>query len=371
MLEARDRVGGRIWTVERDGYHVDLGGAWLGPKQDAVHALARELGIGTHRTYDHGDSVLTMGTTVSRFRGTVPKLNPIALGALGLGMARLDAMAKKVPIDAPWEAKRARTWDARSAGDWIARNAPRRCRARAARRDRARADDVRPERGVAAALPLPRALGERVAAAAGDRGRLPGGARRRRRRHHGRRSSPRSSASVCSCARRCARSRRRATACASSTDDAEVAARRVIVATPPALATQIDVHARVARRSRSTPRTHAGRIDLQVRRDLRGRVLAGRRLLRYVGRDRAPARDVDRLRADRRPAGRDGHVRVRARTAARSPRSAPDDRRRLVLDALTARFGARAATPGRVRRAGLGASSPGRTAASWRTCRPA
>jgi monoamine oxidase len=124
VLEARDRVGGRIWTVERDGYHVDLGGAWLGPKQDAVHALARELGVGTHRTHDRGDSVLSAGGSISRYRGDIPKLNPIALGALGLGMARLDAMAKKLPIDAPWEAKRARAWDSRSAGDWISRNAP-------------------------------------------------------------------------------------------------------------------------------------------------------------------------------------------------------------------------------------------------------
>jgi monoamine oxidase len=38
-------------------------------------------------------------------------------------MARLDAMAKKVPLDAPWADRRARRWDQVSAGAWLARHA--------------------------------------------------------------------------------------------------------------------------------------------------------------------------------------------------------------------------------------------------------
>jgi monoamine oxidase len=123
VLEARDRVGGRIWTVERAGRRIDVGGAWIAPMHDQVRGLAREFGIELHKTHAAGDTVYVSGTDVSRFRGVVPRLSPIALGSLALGMARLDMMAKKVPIDAPWETRRAHQWDAQSAGAWIDRNA--------------------------------------------------------------------------------------------------------------------------------------------------------------------------------------------------------------------------------------------------------
>src|ERR1044072_638537 len=46
VLEARDRVGGRIWTEQLgSGATVDRGGGWLAPKHDAAHALAAEMGV--------------------------------------------------------------------------------------------------------------------------------------------------------------------------------------------------------------------------------------------------------------------------------------------------------------------------------------
>ena len=57
---------------------------------------------------------------MKRFGGLVPPINPIALASVSLGMARLDSMAKRVPLDEPWTARRAKAWDARSAGQWLA-----------------------------------------------------------------------------------------------------------------------------------------------------------------------------------------------------------------------------------------------------------
>src|SRR5256714_4218404 len=124
VLEARDRVGGRIWTVERHGHRIDVGGAWLGPGQDEVYALAREYGVETHRTYTRGDTVFATDADVRRFGGSLPPVNPIAIASLALSMTRRDAMARRVPLDAPWNARRARVWDAQSAGAWTARNLP-------------------------------------------------------------------------------------------------------------------------------------------------------------------------------------------------------------------------------------------------------
>jgi monoamine oxidase len=124
VLEARDRVGGRIWTVERHGHRIDIGGAWLGPGQDEVYALAREYGVGTHRTYNRGDTVFTTDKDVRRFGGSLPPVSPISIASLALAMGRIDAMARRVPLDDPWNARRAHAWDAQSAGAWTARNLP-------------------------------------------------------------------------------------------------------------------------------------------------------------------------------------------------------------------------------------------------------
>lgn len=51
LLEARPRVGGRVFTERLpDGTWLDLGGQWVGPTQDRVLALARELGVPTFPT---------------------------------------------------------------------------------------------------------------------------------------------------------------------------------------------------------------------------------------------------------------------------------------------------------------------------------
>ena len=45
VLEARDRVGGKAWTITTHDTTVDIGGQWLGPTQDRVLGLAKELGL--------------------------------------------------------------------------------------------------------------------------------------------------------------------------------------------------------------------------------------------------------------------------------------------------------------------------------------
>ncbi|HMG28161.1 MAG TPA: flavin monoamine oxidase family protein [Acidimicrobiia bacterium] len=120
VLEARDRVGGRVWTRPApNGTPIDMGGTWLGPGQDAAYALVAETGGRTYPTWDEGETVFARRESVKRFGGLVPPISPIALASLSLGMARLDAMAKRVPLDEPWSARRAKAWDARSAGQWV------------------------------------------------------------------------------------------------------------------------------------------------------------------------------------------------------------------------------------------------------------
>jgi monoamine oxidase len=119
VLEARDRVGGRTWTEEHDGLPIDRGGAWLNPHHDAAFALARELGVGTYKTYVAGSHLLVGGGRIRRYKGLIPKISPLAVLTIAAAQFRLDRMAKKVPLDAPWESPRAEEWDAQSFGAWL------------------------------------------------------------------------------------------------------------------------------------------------------------------------------------------------------------------------------------------------------------
>ncbi len=120
VLEARDRVGGRVWTkTSRDGVPVDMGACFVGPHHDRMHALAKEMGVATFKTFVDGDNVLATGGKVRRYRGDIPRVSPLALLSAGQAIARMNAMAKKVPVDAPWDAPKAAAWDALSVRAWL------------------------------------------------------------------------------------------------------------------------------------------------------------------------------------------------------------------------------------------------------------
>ena len=81
VLEARDRVGGRVWTQTRaSGVPVDMGGASSAPHHDRMHALAKEMGVTTFPTYVEGDNVLATGGKVRRYRGDIPRISPRGAG---------------------------------------------------------------------------------------------------------------------------------------------------------------------------------------------------------------------------------------------------------------------------------------------------
>ncbi len=123
VLEARDRIGGRIWTFDLpEGSRVDRGGGWLANRHDAVLKLASEVGVSTYKTYVDGYHLLLGEGRTRRYRGLIPKISPAAILTIVLAQAKLDRMAKQLPVDAPWTAKRAEEWDARSVAWFLERS---------------------------------------------------------------------------------------------------------------------------------------------------------------------------------------------------------------------------------------------------------
>jgi|SRR5271166_3628872 len=114
VLEARDRVGGRVYNDHvAHGYPVEMGGTWVGPGQWAVIDLAQELGIALRPQYNTGDDYAIVEGKAMRVPATA---HPISNENFD---AELDALAKTVPIDAPWTAPRAGEWDAMTYADYL------------------------------------------------------------------------------------------------------------------------------------------------------------------------------------------------------------------------------------------------------------
>jgi monoamine oxidase len=123
VVEARDRVGGRLLNHPIGGGKVvEVGGQWVGPTQKRVLALAGSLGLETFPTHAHGDNLFELGGRLIRHGGTIPRVSPLVIADVAQAMAKLDRMAKKVPLEAPWNAPRAEAWDSQTVWSWMRRN---------------------------------------------------------------------------------------------------------------------------------------------------------------------------------------------------------------------------------------------------------
>jgi monoamine oxidase len=122
VLEARGRIGGRVWThLQADGSPIDRGGAWLAPRHDAIFGLARELGVSTYKTWVKGAHLLIGEGRTRRYTGLIPKISPLAVITIALAQAKLDRMAKRVPLESPWTGNRADEWDSQSVASYLDR----------------------------------------------------------------------------------------------------------------------------------------------------------------------------------------------------------------------------------------------------------
>jgi monoamine oxidase len=119
VLEGRDRVGGRSHTGQVGGIPVDLGGTFVGPTQDAVLALADELGIQTVPTYCDGANLIRWRGAVRSYHGTIPRLSLGGLLDIGRVRWQFERIARAVPLTEPWTARRADRLDGQSLGDWL------------------------------------------------------------------------------------------------------------------------------------------------------------------------------------------------------------------------------------------------------------
>jgi monoamine oxidase len=123
VLEARDRVGGRLENHElADGHIVEMGGTWMGTKQDHLARLAKDLGVETFETHASGDALFHRRGRNLRYdsSGLLQMFRHDKIGYVeyGLALLRLQRLANKIDIQAPWASPNASQLDRVTVAQW-------------------------------------------------------------------------------------------------------------------------------------------------------------------------------------------------------------------------------------------------------------
>ena len=124
VLEARDRVGGRIKNWRCGMPPACDCGQQVGPAHTRLRALAKELGVTFYPTYGgsgHGNELFY----VAGQRAIAPAGGPLGsrksapiFADATIPFTLLDSMAATVPPDRPWEADQATEWDGMTVETW-------------------------------------------------------------------------------------------------------------------------------------------------------------------------------------------------------------------------------------------------------------
>ena len=120
VLEARDRVGGRLHTDDINGAMLEIGGQWVSPDQDALKETIAELGLETFARYREGESVyINAAGERTRFEG---EIFPVSAGTereMVALIATLDELVDQMDPDRPWAHPRAVELDQISFRRWL------------------------------------------------------------------------------------------------------------------------------------------------------------------------------------------------------------------------------------------------------------
>jgi monoamine oxidase len=147
VLEARDRIGGRMYGRKTaGGGYVDFGGQWVGATQSAMKDLVTELGITPFLSYEKGRSIQSYKKELTGFNGdvshllegtcgvpekkdfppqylarcersTLPDCAPN--GAEAAIWNKLLAISQTVLPDRPWDTPNAKALDQQTFREWL------------------------------------------------------------------------------------------------------------------------------------------------------------------------------------------------------------------------------------------------------------
>ncbi|TFC15240.1 FAD-dependent oxidoreductase [Cryobacterium algoritolerans] len=120
VLEARDRVGGRLWTDDIDGAMLEIGGQWVSPDQDALKETIAELGLETFARYRTGENVyINAAGERTLFEGEIFPVSAETEREILRLVELLDGLVALTDPDRPWAHPRAKELDEISFSAWL------------------------------------------------------------------------------------------------------------------------------------------------------------------------------------------------------------------------------------------------------------
>jgi putrescine oxidase len=120
VLEARDRVGGRLWTDDIDGAMLEIGGQWVSPDQDALIDTLDELGLETYPRHREGVNIyIGPDGELKRFEGEIFPVPAATEQEIVTLIDKLDALVAEIDPDRPWEHPQAKDLDEISFAHWL------------------------------------------------------------------------------------------------------------------------------------------------------------------------------------------------------------------------------------------------------------
>ena len=124
VVEARDRVGGRVKAGRLGDLTIDLGGMWMAPSQTRLGRLAERYDISTYPTFLDGDAIFRIGGRERR--GPRERLDKL-LGVSGsiaylIVRRRLDRLMAQLDETAPWTHPDAALLDSITVDQWLRSN---------------------------------------------------------------------------------------------------------------------------------------------------------------------------------------------------------------------------------------------------------
>lgn len=121
LLEARERVGGRMATSTFNGELYDVGAHWVPPHATQLRTLLSELKIPLHQQYHVGQSVWSINNRTRTFKQRTPWLAPWVAFEINTIYRKLNALVHKLQATNHQFATHLAQTDRLSFGAWLAK----------------------------------------------------------------------------------------------------------------------------------------------------------------------------------------------------------------------------------------------------------
>jgi monoamine oxidase len=119
VLEARDRVGGRVKAGKLAGHAVDVGGMWVGPTQTRVLEMIKEYGLHTRPQFEQGKDISELNGRRVMAEGEETGMDAETQAEYDRVVKELDRLCATVPPDQPWNTPDAEALDSMTLQDWL------------------------------------------------------------------------------------------------------------------------------------------------------------------------------------------------------------------------------------------------------------